>query len=119
MLKRLFDAGVTIVPGTDNVAGLSLHGELEIYERAGIPAANVLRIATLTSARVMKQDGAYGRVGSARWRIWPSWPASPPIGSRTCAGRRQSSKPAGPTRAKRCTRRSGLRRSNQSHRYST
>lgn len=62
VLKRLFDAGVTIVPGTDNVAGLSYHGELEIYERAGIPAANVLQIATLTSARVMKQDTDYGSV---------------------------------------------------------
>ncbi|MBK8056357.1 MAG: hypothetical protein IPK33_00320 [Gemmatimonadetes bacterium] len=36
--KRLFDARVTLVAGTDNVAGLSFHGELEIYERAGIPA---------------------------------------------------------------------------------
>jgi hypothetical protein len=51
MLKRLFDAGVTLVAGTDNVAGLSFHGELEIYERAGIPAPNVLQIATITSAR--------------------------------------------------------------------
>jgi hypothetical protein len=62
LLKRLFDAGVTIVPGTDNVAGLSYHGELEIYERAGIPAPNVLQIATITSARVMKQDADYGSI---------------------------------------------------------
>lgn len=62
MLKRLFDAGVTIVPGTDNVPGLSYHGELEIYERAGIPAPNVLQMATITSARVMKMDGDYGSV---------------------------------------------------------
>jgi hypothetical protein len=62
MLKRLFDAGVTIVPGTDNVAGLSYHGELEVYERAGIPAASVLQIGTITSARVMKQDKDYGSV---------------------------------------------------------
>ncbi|HEX4933588.1 MAG TPA: amidohydrolase family protein [Gemmatimonadaceae bacterium] len=62
MLKRLFDAGVTLVPGTDNVAGLSFHGELEIYERAGIPAPNVLQIATITPARVMKQDRDYGSV---------------------------------------------------------
>ena len=48
--------------GTDNVAGLSFHGELEIYERAGIPAPNVLQIATITSARVMKQDKDYGSV---------------------------------------------------------
>ena len=28
LLKRLFDAGVTLVAGTDNLAGLSFHGEL-------------------------------------------------------------------------------------------
>ncbi len=62
MLKRLFDAGVTLVPGTDNVAGLSYHGELEIYQRAGIPAPNVLQIATITPARVMKMDQDYGSI---------------------------------------------------------
>ncbi len=62
LLKRLFDAGVTLVPGTDNVAGLSFHGELEIYERSGIPAPNVLQIATLTSARVMGMEDDYGSV---------------------------------------------------------
>ena len=62
MLKRLFDAGVTLVPGTDNMAGLALLGELEIYERAGIPAANVLQIATIVPARVMKEDKDYGSV---------------------------------------------------------
>jgi len=62
MLKRLFDAGVTLVPGTDNVAGLSLQGELEVYQRAGIPAANVLQIATITPARVMQMDKDYGSV---------------------------------------------------------
>jgi hypothetical protein len=62
MLKRLYDAGVTLVPGTDNVAGLSLHGELEIYERAGIPAPAVLQIATIVPARVMKDDKDYGSI---------------------------------------------------------
>jgi imidazolonepropionase-like amidohydrolase len=62
ILKRLFDAGVTVVPGTDNVAGLSFHGELEIYERAGIPAPNVLQIATIVPARVMKQERDYGTI---------------------------------------------------------
>jgi len=62
MLKRLFDAGVTLVAGTDNVAGFSYHGELEIYERAGIPAPNVLQIATIAAARVMQQEKDYGSV---------------------------------------------------------
>jgi hypothetical protein len=66
MLKRLYDAGVTLVPGTDNVPGLSLHGELEVYERAGIPAAAVLQIATIVPARVMKDDKDYGSISPGK-----------------------------------------------------
>ena len=68
MLKRLYDAGVTIVPGTDNVPGLSLHGELEVYERAGIPAPAVLQIATIIPARVMKDDKDYGSIARGQDR---------------------------------------------------
>jgi imidazolonepropionase-like amidohydrolase len=66
VLKRLFDAGVTLVPGTDNVAGLTYHGELEIYERAGIPAPAVLQIATIVPARVMHDDADYGSIASGK-----------------------------------------------------
>jgi imidazolonepropionase-like amidohydrolase len=53
LLKALYNAGVTIIPGTDNLAGYMLHHELELYVRAGIPAGEVLRMATLTPALVM------------------------------------------------------------------
>jgi imidazolonepropionase-like amidohydrolase len=66
LLKRLFDAGVTLVPGTDYVAGFSYHGELEIYERAGIPAPSVLQIATIVPARVMKDDKDYGSIARGK-----------------------------------------------------
>jgi imidazolonepropionase-like amidohydrolase len=59
VIKRLHDAGVTIVPGTD---GSSLNNELEHYVQAGIPAAQVLQLATLGSARVMRDDALYGSV---------------------------------------------------------
>jgi hypothetical protein len=61
-LKRLYDAGVTLVAGTDNFEGLSFQGELEIYERAGIPAAAVLQIATIVPARVMGDTANYGSI---------------------------------------------------------
>lgn len=61
-LKRLYDAGVTLVAGTDNAEGLSFHGELEIYERAGIPAPAVLQIATIVPARVMGDTANYGTI---------------------------------------------------------
>jgi hypothetical protein len=53
LLKALHDAGVTIIPGTDSLPGYTLHHELVLYARAGIPAPEVLRMATLTSAEVM------------------------------------------------------------------
>jgi len=53
LLKALYDAGVTIIPGTDSLAGYMLIHELELYVRAGIPPNEVLRMATLTSARVI------------------------------------------------------------------
>jgi len=53
LLKAVYDAGVTIIPGTDELSGYTLHHELELYVRAGIPAPEVLRMATLTPALVM------------------------------------------------------------------
>src|SRR5205807_9258032 len=53
LLKALYDAGVTIIPGTDGLAGYMLHHELELYVHAGIAPAEVLRMATLTPALVM------------------------------------------------------------------
>jgi imidazolonepropionase-like amidohydrolase len=59
LIRRLYDAGVTIVPGTD---GSSYNAELEVYEQAGIPAPEVLRIATIVPARVMGDDRDLGSV---------------------------------------------------------
>ncbi|HTL05305.1 MAG TPA: amidohydrolase family protein, partial [Gemmatimonadales bacterium] len=59
LLKKVYDAGVTIVPGTD---GTSYNVELETYERAGIPAPAVLQIATIVPARVMKDEKDYGSI---------------------------------------------------------
>ena len=53
LLKAIHDAGVTIIPGTDALPGYTLHHELELYVRAGIAPAEVLRMATWTPALVM------------------------------------------------------------------
>ncbi|WP_093525469.1 amidohydrolase family protein [Stigmatella erecta] len=58
----LHRSGVHIVAGTDNVSGLFLPRELELYVAAGIPPKEVLRIATLGNAEVMKRDKTFGRV---------------------------------------------------------
>jgi hypothetical protein len=67
LLKALHDAGVTIIPGTDALAGYMLHHELELYVRAGIPAAEVLRMATLTSAEVMGANKDRGVIAAGKF----------------------------------------------------
>jgi hypothetical protein len=64
--RALHDAGVTIVAGTDGMAGFQLHRELELYVEAGIPAGDVLQLATLGAARVMRRDGRTGSVAAGK-----------------------------------------------------
>ena len=66
LLKALHDAGVTIIPGTDSFPGYSLLHELELYVRAGIPAPEVLRMATLTSAQVVGVDRERGTIAAGK-----------------------------------------------------
>jgi hypothetical protein len=61
MVKKLHDSGVQLVAGTDAMAGFALHRELELYVEYGISNADVLRIATIDSARIV---GADDRIGS-------------------------------------------------------
>ena len=62
LVAELHRAGVLIVPGTDALAGFALHRELENYVRAGIPAAEVLRLATLVPAQITKRDRDLGTI---------------------------------------------------------
>ncbi len=66
MVKLLYDTGVPIVAGTDSMPGFALHRELELYADAGIPPKDVLRIATLGAARVMKRDSELGSVAPGK-----------------------------------------------------
>ena len=66
LLKALYDAGITIIPGTDALAGYTLHHELELYVRAGIAPSVVLRMATLTPALVMGVNKDRGVVTAGR-----------------------------------------------------
>jgi imidazolonepropionase-like amidohydrolase len=61
-MKQLFDAGVTLVPGTDSFPGFALHRELELYVAAGIPAPRVLQMATRDAARVAGLSAEAGRI---------------------------------------------------------
>lgn len=59
-------AGVPIIPGTDAMAGFALHHELELYEQAGIPANEVMQLATIGSARVAGRAADLGSVAPGK-----------------------------------------------------
>ncbi|QWP78666.1 amidohydrolase family protein [Lysobacter sp. K5869] len=67
LLKSLHDAGITLLPGTDAMSGYMLHAELETYARAGIPNAEVLRLATLTPAQVLGVDKDRGYIAPGKY----------------------------------------------------
>jgi imidazolonepropionase-like amidohydrolase len=50
------------VAGTDAAAGIALERELELYVAAGIPAPDVLALATLGAAKVMGLDREHGSI---------------------------------------------------------
>jgi cytosine/adenosine deaminase-related metal-dependent hydrolase len=66
LLKAIYDVGVTIIPGTDSLPGYTLHHELELYVRAGIAPAEVLRMATWTPALVMVVDKDRGLIAPGK-----------------------------------------------------
>ena len=66
VLKHLFDRGVRLVPGTDDVPGVMLHSELEEWQRAGIPPTDVLRLATIGAAEHLGLGHEVGTVARAK-----------------------------------------------------
>ncbi|MBO9714927.1 amidohydrolase family protein [Sphingomonas sp.] len=61
LVKRLHDAGVPIVAGTDGY-GVEIIRELEIYIQAGMTPAQALQTATIAPARLVGADKATGSI---------------------------------------------------------
>lgn len=62
LTKRLYDAGIRILPGTDDIEGFGLHRELELYAQCGIPAAKVLQMATWGPAVYTGNERTFGSI---------------------------------------------------------
>ena len=68
-LKRAYEAGVTLVTGSDAGNPLVFHGptvqhELQLWVAAGIPAAAALQAATWNAARLLRADSRLGLVAA-------------------------------------------------------
>jgi imidazolonepropionase-like amidohydrolase len=75
-VRILHDRGVFIVFGTDMGGSFTYHRELELYQRAGMTAPEILKRATLDAAHYLGQDQ---RVGSIEKANLPTSSWSPAI----------------------------------------
>ncbi len=70
-LLRAYRAGVLLIAGTDAGNMLVIHGptvqhELELWVKAGIPAAVALQAATYNAAKVLRADNRIGSIQKGR-----------------------------------------------------
>jgi len=70
-LKRVYEAGIPIVTGTDTgllgvILGVSTHLELLLHVEAGIPTSAVLQAATLNAARMVGREADLGTVAPGK-----------------------------------------------------
>ncbi|MGC4114577.1 MAG: amidohydrolase family protein [Myxococcales bacterium] len=64
--KLLWDSGVTLTAGTDSLSGLVLPHELELMVQAGLPAADVLQMATLGAAKTLWRAERSGSIAPGK-----------------------------------------------------
>lgn len=58
----MYKAGIPVVAGTDELAGFTLQGELELLVKAGLTPAEALQVATLNGARYSKVEQHKGQI---------------------------------------------------------
>ena len=66
MTKKMYDAGIPILAGTDALAGFMLHRELELEVEAGVPPAKALQIATHNAASLLRKDAELGSIAAGK-----------------------------------------------------
>jgi imidazolonepropionase-like amidohydrolase len=62
VIKLLHDEGITLLISTDDGTGFTVHREMELYVKAGIPAPETLAIATLGGATYLRQQDELGSI---------------------------------------------------------
>ena len=62
VVHDLYEKGIDIIPGTDGLPGFLYHRELELYEESGIPASEVLQLATIRSAELTGISHSHGSI---------------------------------------------------------
>jgi hypothetical protein len=66
LLKLMYDNGITLLTGTDGDKQVALHHELELFVKAGIPANEVLKMATYNAPKTFGFSEKYGEIKTNR-----------------------------------------------------
>ncbi len=76
-IKLLHDNGIRLLPGTDNGTGFTVHRELELYNLAGIPTAEVLKMATYDIAEYLGYSDDLGSIEEGKYADFTLLPGNP------------------------------------------
>lgn len=76
-ISMMRERGILIVPGTDMGGSFAYHRELELFERAGYTAPEVLRLATLGMAEYLGQDEDLGSIEGGKYADFFLVPGDP------------------------------------------
>ncbi|HEY0684175.1 MAG TPA: amidohydrolase family protein [Steroidobacter sp.] len=77
LMKVLYSEGIQMLPGTDDTTGFTVHRELELYEKAGIPAAKVLRMATYDCEKYLGFEQSLGSIEAGKFADFFLVPGDP------------------------------------------
>ncbi|HEV2123000.1 MAG TPA: amidohydrolase family protein [Chloroflexota bacterium] len=66
-VRMMKDRGILVVPGTDLSRSFAYHRELELFQRAGYSAPEVLRLVTLGMAEYLGQDEDLGSIEGGKY----------------------------------------------------
>lgn len=76
-ISMMRERGILVVPGTDMGGSFAYHRELELFERAGYTAPEVLRLATLGMAEYLAQDEDLGSIEGGKYADFFLIPGDP------------------------------------------
>ncbi|NKB38554.1 MAG: amidohydrolase family protein [Gammaproteobacteria bacterium] len=65
-IRKINEAGGILALGTDKSSGPAVHREMELLVKAGIPIADVIRIATLHGAKFLGKDRELGSISAGK-----------------------------------------------------
>ena len=66
-IKKMHDAGIFLIPGTDMGGSFTYHRELELYQKAGMTPAQILRRATYDMAEYLDQEQSLGSIEKGKF----------------------------------------------------